>query len=83
MDQEKALDELRAAAAEYKAAKASVESTREHLREVVRKVVPPLKQADVVRETGWTRETVRLVIDPEKTPPSRRPKTRSEGGRPT
>jgi len=65
MDTTEAQRRLTAAVAERDATKATAEQARDHLYEVVREVAPVLKQVDIVRSTGWTREHVRKIVKPE------------------
>lgn len=54
---------LQAAAAEHSAAKITANQTREHLYDVVRRVAPLVRQVDIVKATGWTREHIRRIVD--------------------
>lgn len=62
VDKEAAEQLLAAAAAEHNAAKASVEQSRAQLYDVVRQVAPLLRQVDIVKTTGWTREHIRRIV---------------------
>jgi hypothetical protein len=66
MDRDEAERRLAAAAAEHRAAKASAEQTREQLYDVVREVAPLLRQVDIVKATGWTREHIRRIVDGQR-----------------
>jgi hypothetical protein len=65
--EEEARAQLAAAAAEYDAARLSAENTRLALYDAVRAVAPVLKQVDIVKATGWTREHIRQIVGGEKT----------------
>lgn len=61
MDETEAREILAAAIRERDAAQAIADQAREHLYEAVRTVAPVLKQVEIVRATGWTREHVRKI----------------------
>lgn len=61
MTPEEARAALTAAVREREAAKASWDSSREHLYDVIRQAVGPLTQAEVVRLTGYNRERIRQL----------------------
>jgi hypothetical protein len=58
---EEAREALGAAVRERDAAKASWDSSREHLYEVIRDAAKVLRQVDIVRTTGYTRERIRQI----------------------
>ena len=62
MDTQEAERLLNEAAAEHAAAKAREEQTRERLYNVVREVAPVLRQVEIVKRTGWTREHIRRIV---------------------
>jgi hypothetical protein len=61
MTPDEARNALTAAVRERDAAKASWDSTREHLYDVVRDAVGALTQAEVARLTGYNRERIRQL----------------------
>lgn len=52
---------LAAAAGAVKQAEASAEAARQKLYAVIVEVSPTLKQVEIVKATGWTREHVRNI----------------------
>lgn len=62
MDETEAGALLAAAVAERDATARSAEQARQQLYDVVRQVAPQLKQVEIVRATGWTREHVRKIV---------------------
>lgn len=40
----------------------AADEARDALHEVVRAVAPVLRQVDIARDTGWTRETIRRIV---------------------
>ena len=68
------LDRLQRAADAHHAAAAAEEVARKALYSIIREVSSPpgsrksglVKQADIVRITGWTREHIRKIVDPSK-----------------
>ncbi len=63
MNEDDARKLLTAAIAERDATATSAEQARLQLYDVIRKVAPDLKQVDIVRATGWTREYIRRIVD--------------------
>lgn len=63
MDEQAARDLLKAAVRKRTAAETRATDARKQLYDVVRTVSPVLKQVDIVKETGWTREHVRNIVD--------------------
>ncbi len=72
MDQHDARKLLSAAIAERDATATSAEQARLQLYDVIRKVAPDLKQVDIVRATGWTREYIRRIVDDAQGPAPRK-----------
>jgi hypothetical protein len=64
MDRGDAERVLTAAVAERDALRVAAERARERLYEVVREVAPVLRQVEIVKATGWTREHVRKIVRP-------------------
>lgn len=62
MNQALVRKKLAAAGAEYQAVRTSLESARVQLRPIVEEAIRAgLKQAEIVRLSGWTREYVRRL----------------------
>jgi hypothetical protein len=62
VDDEEARAALAAAVRERDAAKASWDASRAHLYRVIRDAAPVLRQADIVRVTGYHRERIRQIV---------------------
>lgn len=54
---------LAAAVAERDATRTTADQARAQLFEVIRTVAPTLRQVDIVKATGWTREYIRKIVD--------------------
>jgi cation transport ATPase len=62
MDQNTARDDLRAAGQKYQAARASLDTARENLHPaVIEALRAGLRQVEIVRLSGYTREYVRKI----------------------
>lgn len=65
MDEPTARALLVTAAAKRARTKAADDAARRDLYTVIRQVAPHLKQAEIVRATGWTREHIRKLNQDE------------------
>lgn len=63
MNKDDARELLSAAVDERDATATSAEQARLQLYDVICKVAPTLRQVDIVRATGWTREYIRRIVD--------------------
>lgn len=61
MDEDAARDLLRTAIKKRHAANQAADDAMHQLYDVVRRVSHILKQVDIVRETGWSREHIRQI----------------------
>lgn len=61
MDEQTARQKLEAAVAKRDEAARAADQAREELYAVIREVSPPLRQVDVVKATGWSREHIRKL----------------------
>ncbi len=61
MTEDEAREALASAVAERNAAKGAWDNTLAHLHEVIRESSAVLRQVDIVRATGYTRERVRQI----------------------
>ena len=66
MDPDDALSELRQAVTRRARTLKADDAARENIYSVVRQIAPYVRQADIVRITGWTREYIRLIVKNEK-----------------
>lgn len=63
MDEQGALRLLASAVHERDETSAIAEQARRQLYGIIRRVAPTLKQVDIVRATGWTREHIRNIVE--------------------
>ena len=66
MNEQEARDLLRAAVRKRDATAKAANNAREAVYDAVRQVAPVLKQVDIARETKWTREHIRNIVDGKK-----------------
>ena len=66
MTPQEARDALARAVAERDAAKTSWDNTLTHLHDVIREASGALRQVDIVKATGYTRERIRQITGEEQ-----------------